>query len=196
MGRDKLLLPIGGVPIIQVLLRAWKASEVDHVVAVVRASDVGLHDICASEGAEVVTSAIDPPEMKVSVQLGLRHIERRFSPESRDVWLLAPADLPHLSSALVNRLLRRHHSDASSIIAPRCSARRGHPVLFPWPLAADVWGLTQSETTAVLLDRHSVIWEDVEDGQLFDDVDTSADYRQLVERTTPSAVRRAADASD
>ena len=43
-----------------------------------RRGDQQLADVCRSYGAEVLTPEIPPPEMKVSVQLALRHLQERY----------------------------------------------------------------------------------------------------------------------
>ena len=105
MGCDKLLLPWGPSTLIEQVLSAWFASRVGRVIVVVRPDDTRLRDCCHAAGAEVVIPEVPPSEMKVSVQLGLRYVQQRYSPQPTDVWLLAPADMPRLSPRVINRLL-------------------------------------------------------------------------------------------
>ena len=76
----KLLLPISGGTMIEATLAAWRASRVDKVVVVVRTDDQELAIVCRAQGADVVLPPVAPPEMKDSVQYGLRHIEANFAP--------------------------------------------------------------------------------------------------------------------
>jgi molybdenum cofactor cytidylyltransferase len=124
---------------------------------------------------------LDPPpaDMKASVQGALDHIQLHYQPTASDVWMLAPADMPRLSSALINHVLAAHQPDQPAIIAPRVGDRKGHPVLFPWEWAATVNQLGADQGIRELWVRHpgrTIAWED--EGPL-EDIDTPDDYQQL-----------------
>ena len=133
MGRPKLLLPWKDGTIIEQTLAAWRQCSLPAIVVVVRPDDAELADICRRAGAEVVTPPIAPPHMRDSVQCALDYLADRYHPADDDVWLLAPADMPNLSPAVVGELLAAHHPAEPAILRPTVAGRRGHPVLFPWP---------------------------------------------------------------
>ncbi|MCA9202986.1 MAG: NTP transferase domain-containing protein, partial [Planctomycetales bacterium] len=108
MGRPKLLLPWGDSTVIQTVLAAWQASRVDRVLVVVRPDDAELAEVCGRAGATVVVPGESPPEMKRSIQLALHEIHDRHAPTDADAWLLAPADMPRLSTTIINRLIAEH----------------------------------------------------------------------------------------
>ena len=78
---------------------------------------------------------------------------------------------------------RREPSSADAIYTAAIAGRRGHPVLFPWPLAAEVDRLAGNEGLNTIVARHSVI--EVEVGGAapgatpFADLDTPEDYQRL-----------------
>ena len=74
MGSHKLLLPWQGRTLIDHVLDVWKASEVTCTVIVVRADDTRLIDVCRRHDVHLVLPELAPAEMKISVQLALRHI--------------------------------------------------------------------------------------------------------------------------
>lgn len=180
MGQPKLLLPWSDGTIIEATLAAWKASFVAAVVVVVRSDDAELAAICRRSGAEVVVPAVAPPHMRDSVQQALNFIAEEYHPVAEDVWMLAPADMPQLSPAIVNHLLAAHSPDAPAILTPTLAGRRGHPVLFPWPLAEQVPQLPadrginamhwQNPTREVPCEQLGV------DREAFCDVDTPEQY--------------------
>ncbi len=118
--------------------------------------------------------------MKDTVRAGLRYIHDHFHPSADDVWLLAPADLPHLSPKTIDAVLAAHEAAAPAIVAPRQGDRRGHPVLLPWPLAAEVEKLGEGAGVNQLLRRHSVreIVLPASPTEL-QDLDTPEDYERL-----------------
>ena len=179
MGRDKLLLPWGEATVIEAVVRAWREGGVDHVVVVTRADQQALSELCQSAGATVVMPATAPPEMRDSVCCGLAHIREAYSPCAEDVWLLAPADMPRLSPRVIERLLEAHDRAAPAILAPIAAGKRGHPVLFPWPLADAASALAADEGVNALLERHPVREIHCDRESLHDDLDTPDDYERL-----------------
>ncbi len=198
MGSPKLLLPWGSATIIEHVLEAWRGSRVDRIVVVVHPDDEELARRCEGNRVTVVFPPSPPPEMKDSVAAGIRHVEVMESPTRGDCWLLAPADMPHLSSATIDRLLAEHarrsgHSERNEeswtvapILVPVHGGQRGHPVLFPWALAADVLALPTAEGVNQLLRRHGVLEVPCGAEAIGDDVDTIDDYRRLASAHGPN----------
>lgn len=205
MGQPKLSLPWDGSTVIAQLLRSWRLSRVERVVVVVRKGDEALiqrvrqaieqgtslpgadqdeanTDRRPLAAVDLLLPEIDPPDMKDSVRQALDHIQRLYQPTVDDVWLLAPADVPTLSTAVINGLLAATRSPQSSILIPTAGGHRGHPALFPFRLAAAVAGLSEQEGVNAILRRAPV--EEVELGAaaLAPDFDTPDEYARLVER--------------
>ncbi len=184
MGQPKLLLPWGRSTMIEHVLGVWRESRVDRVVVVVHPHDAQLAEVCAGCGAEVVQPAGPPSEMKVSVLLALEYFAR-FKPCATDAWLLAPADVPGLTAATINALLDAYEAslckavDSPRIWAPRCGTRRGHPVLFPWLLAAEVGQLAADEGVNALLSRYPIEFVQADQASILEDMDTPEDYERL-----------------
>jgi molybdenum cofactor cytidylyltransferase len=159
---------------------AWRKSAVSHVIVVVRANDAALAELIPHDSRVAVVRADPPPEhMKDSVVLGLDLIQRDYRPKASDVWLLAPADMPRLSSSVINGLLAAHIPLRPQILIPQVGGKKGHPVLFPWPLAAAARNLHADEGLNVLRERFAHRTIDFTDASVFDDLDTPDDYRQL-----------------
>jgi len=179
MGRPKLLMPWESGCVIDQVLQAWCQSQVSETLVTVRADDEPLLKQCAQHAVGVVVLDPPPADMKASVQGALDHIQLHYQPAASDVWMLAPADMPRLSSALINHVLAAHQPDQPAIIAPRVGDRKGHPVLFPWEWAATVNQLGADQGIRELWVRHpgrTIAWED--EGPL-EDIDTPEDYQQL-----------------
>jgi len=182
-GVAKLLLPVHGVPLIAHALAAWQASGLVPLV-VVRPGDQQLAEACRSYGAEVLMAETPPAEMKVSVQLALSFLQR-YTPAADFAWLLAPADMPRLSPAIIGRLLDEHEAASAeerTILVPTIFGKQGHPVLFPWSLAEQVFQLAENEGVKALLNRNPVreiACDDLAAREPFADVDTPVDYQKL-----------------
>jgi molybdenum cofactor cytidylyltransferase len=136
---------------------------------------------CEAAGVRIVVPQTPPPEMKDSVLAGLAYVRSHFTPSDQDAWLLAPADMPLLNAAITNRVLAAHIPESTQIIAPVQAGKRGHPVLFPWPLANEVDELRADEGVNALLKHHSVREIECDDEGIHSDVDTPVDYQRLRE---------------
>ena len=136
-------------------------------------------DAAQQAGAEVVIPEIPPPEMKISVQRALEYIAARDSPSEIDAWLLAPADMPALDAEVIRAVCSAAVEHPGRIIAPVHGGLRGHPVLFPWPIAAEVRQLGHEEGINRLLQRHPVLELPISAATILQDVDTPEDYERL-----------------
>jgi len=197
MGRPKLLLPVSGRPLIEHTLMAWQRSRVDRIVVVVRPGDQPLVEAVnrfklqsSTFKVEVVVPEVAPVDMKASVQAALRYIQNQYQPTDTDAFLVAPADMPRLSSPIIDRLIDRHATQsAGTIVVPTIGGRRGHPVLFSWPLVQHVFALPAEEGLNALVDGHqsaSIACEDLASGgeYPFEDVDTREEYEGLASRAS------------
>jgi molybdenum cofactor cytidylyltransferase len=187
MGQPKLLLPLEGRPLIAHALEAWRSGGVERIVVVVRADDAPLAaavNSLAIPQVDLVQPEVPPPDMKASVQAALRHIQDTYSPGAGDCFLVAPADMPQLSPAIVHALRDEYIREPGRIVVPVAGGRRGHPVLFPWALAASVHQLRPEEGLDALVKQASIAEVAcdhfiVKNQRPFADIDTPEEYRRL-----------------
>lgn len=182
MGRPKLLAPWRGQPLIAATIRAWQTAAVEAVVVVVDAGDSDLIAATQQLGVELVLPAHRPAEMKDSVRIALEHVQTKLAPTAADVWLLAPADMPELSPAVARQLISAAAQHPGRIVVPVHDGRRGHPVLFPWTLAAEVATLAAHEGVSALVSRHEVVALECGAACLAADIDSPDDLARLQNR--------------
>jgi molybdenum cofactor cytidylyltransferase len=190
MGRHKLLLPLNGASVIRSLIAALE-GVVDRIFVLIRADDSGLRQELDETAATVVEIAADPPEMRDSIEWLLREIQRMEDPMSEDSWLLIPADHPIVNRETLLMLLRERAERSEAVHVPVYHGRRGHPTLFPWGLAAEVFELPESEGVNALLRRPSlaICEHAVDDPAVLWDLDTPGDYERLVASQAPVSPR-------
>ncbi|KAA5546857.1 nucleotidyltransferase family protein [Roseiconus nitratireducens] len=178
MGRNKLMLPWQGRPILHHVLSAWRASDVDAVLAVVRADDDPVRSVCQELGVKVLCPTPRPRDMKESIQHGLRFLQEDAQPTSGDRFLIAPADMPRLSSDLINQVVRASNG-RDEIVLPCFGEHLGHPVSLPWTLAADVFELPEhAGINRIVFEQRKFVLE-LPAAEILTDVDTPEDYRRL-----------------
>lgn len=180
-----MLLPLGGRTVLARLLEVLAHPVVTQRVVVVRRDDEPLRAEAAACGATVVQPAMDPPDMRTSVECALADIRQRHAPGADDGWLLVPADHPLLETAVLDRLIGQWHDGGrAAILVPTCHGRRGHPTFFRWPLADAVSAIPPDQGLNWLLhsDPGRVTEWPVDDPAVLTDLDTPDDYRRLCQR--------------
>jgi molybdenum cofactor cytidylyltransferase len=186
MGRPKLTLPLAGRPILAHVVDALRLGGIEGVVVVVNVTAAPeLAVIAESAGAEVCPLDRDTPDMRATVEAGLRWIEERHHPAADQRWLLTPADHPTLDPSLVRRLLdtARDHPERS-IFLPVHEGRRGHPTLIAWKHVAGLRAHAHGVGINAYLRLHEAetLAVPVESADVLTDLDTPADYERLVRR--------------
>jgi molybdenum cofactor cytidylyltransferase len=181
MGRPKLLLPLGSGTVIGRMLAVLQPPAIAATVVVVRPDDEPLRAAVAQSGAIPLLPDIAPEEMRQSVEHALRYIEQQFHPRPEEGWLLAPADHPLLEAAVVGRLICEWRASPGRIVVPIHRGRRGHPALFPFALAAEVFRLPADQGLNRLVQLHaSLVWQvEVDSPSVLADLDTPEDYERL-----------------
>ena len=102
-------------------------------------------------------------------------------PTPCDGWVLIPADHPTLHSQLVRVLIAAWSTSPSQIAVPVYDGQRGHPTIFPWSLADEVFHLPPDQGLNQVLrsDPQRVLEVPVSDPRVLDDLDTPEDLLRL-----------------
>jgi molybdenum cofactor cytidylyltransferase len=179
MGAHKLLLPFGAQPLIAHVLTAWTGSRVTRTIVVVRPDDAELAASCREFAVDVVIPPAAPPDMKASVRIALEHAAAKFAPADDDAWLLAPADLPGLSAAIIDRVLDEYAATRPRGVVPALNGQRGHPLALPWTCARQVGELAPEEGVNALVARTPLREIEFATAAILDDVDSPADVARL-----------------
>lgn len=183
MGCSKLLLPLAGRMVIQRLLSVLQAVEVKTVAVVLRRSDDELKTALSNSDVQIVQPAIDPPDMRSSVEAGLGLLQT-LHPSDKDGWLLIPADHPVLDVNVLRGLVSAWEVTDADMLLPEYAGRTGHPAFFRWSLTQLIpeipagCGLNWLRTApGVRVQKMAVQSESV-----LLDLDTPEDYRRLQSR--------------
>jgi molybdenum cofactor cytidylyltransferase len=182
MGRPKLALPLGGRTVLEHVIAALRLGGAEHVIVVVGPHVSELTPLVQNAGANPCLLAEPTPDMRATVEQGLRWIEERFQPRPDDRWLLAPADHPVINADVVRQLLSRFGEGSSSIIVPVHNDRRGHPTLFAWKHVPGIRTLPADQGINAYLREHSAETLElaVDDPGVLIDLDTPEDYDRLI----------------
>jgi CTP:molybdopterin cytidylyltransferase MocA/molybdopterin converting factor small subunit len=181
MGRPKLLLPIEGQTLIARVVTALRDGGAHRVVVVAPPAASFEGPAIALEaraaGAVVVAPEQRPAEMRDSIEIGLATVAQPAPPGHV---LLSPGDAPGITPRVVALLIEQSARQPEKIVVPRCGARRGHPLVLPWNLAADVASLPAGQGLNALVARNQGLVEEITvgDARVADDIDCIEDYRR------------------
>jgi molybdenum cofactor cytidylyltransferase len=113
-----------------------------------------------------------------SMQAGLRAL-----PTGIDRVVFTLVDHPNLDRTTLARLLR----EDAPLVIPRFQGRRGHPMIFAASLAAEFLSLPPESSAREVLRCHSadIVYVDVDDPGIRDDIDNPELYARLTHTGTP-----------
>jgi molybdenum cofactor cytidylyltransferase len=196
MGTQKLLLPLGGKPVIARVLDELQGSPVDHVLVVIGRDGDQIKSALGDRPVQFVANSDAASDMLGSVRCGLR-----ARPANCQGVLVVLGDQPGMARELVGEMIRCFRGDESKIIVPSSAGCRGHPVLFSTRFCEEVLTGHDGMGLRGLLAAHPGEIIELVDcpASALEDMDTPADYQRQKERlalsVTPEPVRPRAQSS-
>ncbi len=182
MGRPKLLLPLGRRTVLEHVIAAVQAADISKILVVAAPNLPELAALTGASGADALLLPEETPDMRATVEHGLRWIEGHWAPTERDAWLLVPADHPTLRPHVVRELVKasEQHPHAS-IFIPTFGGKRGHPMLVGWRHAEMLRAFRAGEGINVYLREQgeAVAEVAVASAEIHRDLDTPEDYEHL-----------------
>lgn len=177
MGRNKLLLKLGGRTVLDRVLSSFEASRVEEVYVVLGHRPEDLVPLVEAHSAEAVLNPDYEEGMTSSFKAGLSRV-------SVDAAFLCLGDQVVLDPVLMDRMIdaMEVHPEAL-IVSPVYEGRRGHPVLFRDALFPEVMALGREDTMKDVVDGHGDRHMEVKgDVWCTLDMDTPEDYEMIRER--------------
>ncbi len=185
MGRSKMLLPFEGQPLIGRVVAALRLGGASPVVVVTPPAEAPegppIAEAARQAGADVITPAQRPAEMRESAEIAIEQLGRD-SPPSR--FALTPGDSPGITATLVRHILDRSARQPGSIVVPRAAGHRVHPIVLPWDLARQIARLPRHQGINALLAAHPerVVEIEVPYPALADELNTPEDLERWRQR--------------
>jgi molybdenum cofactor cytidylyltransferase len=188
MGRPKLALPLGQRTVLEHVIDALRCAELAEILLVIAPHAAELRPLAEAAGAHVRMLSEETPDMRATVQHGLKALEELFQPVPIDHWLLVPADHPTLDPAVVRGLLQARFAQPNySIVVPTVAGRRGHPTLIDWQHVAGIRKFPAGLGLNVYLRQRAAetLELPVSSAEILCDLDTPEEYEQLLRMFRP-----------
>jgi molybdenum cofactor cytidylyltransferase len=183
MGRPKLALDLCGKTVLERVIDTVRAANVLDILVVLGPSSTDLQPIADKAGARTLLLDRQTPDMRATIEHGLRWLIDNEQPRPDDWLLLLPADHPALSSACIEDLLRASliHGGGATIWVPTYEGRRGHPALMSWSHVPGILAAPADQGLNKYLRTHADATMEVPclSGDILCDLDTPADYERL-----------------
>jgi molybdenum cofactor cytidylyltransferase len=178
MGGAKVLLPVGGRPMVERVVDAALASRLADVLVVTGNEGDEVRRILAGKRVRVIDNPSFGGGLSTSVHAALRHIGHEA-----DAALFLHADQPFVTAGLIDRLLDEHAAAGKLIVRPESDGRAANPVLFPARLFPELERETGDRGGRDVAQRHAaeVHLVPVDDPRLCLDVDSPEDYERFRE---------------
>jgi molybdenum cofactor cytidylyltransferase len=176
MGTQKLLLPLGGQPVIAHVVDQVLASPVDQTLVVLGPDGDRISQALRGRRVSFVTNALAEAEMLDSLRCGLRAL-----PATCQAVLVVLGDQPGVRAELIGALLQALDSSPRRLVLPVHAGRRGHPVLFTVSYRQELLDCHQGVGLRGLLQAHAaeVVEVSVAQPLALADMDLPSDYQKL-----------------
>ena len=182
MGEDnKLLLDVGGRPVLVRVLTAFVEAGVPDIIVVTGAERERVMETASTAGPmRFVHNAEYASGMASSIRCGVQS-----ACSETGGYAICPGDLPLLRADTVHRLVQTFDAQQEPrIVRPRVDSRPGHPVIFGRSFREDLLQLQGDQGGREILQRreHATTHLNVEDEGVLRDVDTSETLRVVRQR--------------
>jgi len=180
MGSPKQLLDIGGVSLLSRVLEEVLNSELDLIILVLgaQAKEIkeGLKAVLPDKRLRIVENRDFKDGISSSIIAGLSEVEDGY-----DYCMMILADMPHITSDLINYLLHQYLSSGLLLGAIKAGDKRSHPVIFGRTLYSELRKLKGDTGARNLFLKYSDQVCLVEPAEYYNDmdIDTPEDYMVL-----------------
>ncbi|MEC9343431.1 MAG: molybdopterin-binding/glycosyltransferase family 2 protein [Pseudomonadota bacterium] len=124
---NKLLVPLGGKPMVRWAVEAARASAASETVVVTGHEAEKVGAAVAGSGARIVHNTGFARGLSTSLAAGISAL-----PDSCDGAIILLGDMPHITTAMVDRMIdAAQGATADAIIMAAHGGARGNPVLWP-----------------------------------------------------------------
>jgi molybdenum cofactor cytidylyltransferase len=185
-GQNKLLLPLGGKPVLAHVLTAALGSRARPIVLVLGHQADLVREAVKDymPGLRVVENPAFAEGQSTSLRIGLATLLALPEDEQVSGAIFLLGDQPLITASTLNKLLELRESSQKQIVLPLYQGQRGNPVLFARELAEELLGITGDDGGRSILKRHPEEIATLELGTPAAnlDVDTWEAYEQVREQ--------------
>ncbi len=172
MGENKLLLEIGGEPLVRRAVRAALAAGLDPVIAVLGHEAEGVAGALAGLPCATVVNPHYAEGVRASLQVGVA----RAAGEA-DALVVVLADMPYVTAAMLAALVARYRESGAPLVVSRYGEVEAPPMLYQRALYPELLAMAGEGCGKQVVRRHraeaaAVSWPEA----ALRDIDVAEDY--------------------
>ncbi|MDI6820515.1 MAG: nucleotidyltransferase family protein [Candidatus Hodarchaeaceae archaeon] len=174
MGKNKLLLEVGGKRVIEWTVDSFRGI-VDDIVVVLGHRPEDLIPALKELGVRWTVNKRYGEGMASSFKEGIRELRKC------DAAFLALGDQPFVDKGFLKKATRVWRRRRAKVVSPVHEGKKGHPVLFDRSLFGEIFSLERHETIRDVIHRHADELHLVRAGKWsVMDMDTPEDFAELL----------------
>ncbi len=176
MGKNKLLIEIDGIPILERVIRAAIGSKLHEIILIYRESQVKeMGDKYGIKTIENLKAHLGQAE---GMKLGIE------STSDTDAYMFLVGDQPFLTKDLINQLLDKFDRIEAPIVVPYYGDKRGMPILMSSEFRDDLLEVQGDKGGREIVEKnlHRVHRLQVNDYLLYLDMDTEEDLKRILKK--------------
>ena len=176
MTRDKLLLSVEGMPLVERVVKAAKISLIDEIILVYQNEEI--KKIADKYGVKAVYNKKAAEGKSAAVKLGISS-----SHPDTEGFMFLVGDQPYLDSSTINKLIDIFKTEKHPVVVPVYAGKRGNPVLFSSKLKEELLKLEGDCGGRDVIEKMSVNVKqvDIDLSITGTDIDTQEEYEKIRE---------------
>ncbi len=172
MGRNKLLLHLGGESLVRRAVRAAAAAGVDPVVAVLGHEEPRVRAELDGLPCVIIVNPDHARGVDTSLQAGVRR-----AAAAADAIVVVLADMPFVTAAMIATLVERHRATGAPLVVSRYGDVQAPPTLYGRALFPELLSIPGERCAKQVVRRHEqeavvVAWPE----DALRDIDVPEDY--------------------
>jgi molybdenum cofactor cytidylyltransferase len=175
MGRNKMLMEVGGEPLVRRAARAALEAGLDPVLVVVGHEAERVREAVAGLGCQEVLNPDHAQGVRVSMQAGLRAL-----PAGVGAGVIILADMPFVTADMIRTLAQRYRAGGAPLVVSEYGDVNAPPTLYDRALFGELLASTGEGCGKHVVKKHKaeaevVAWPE----SALADIDVPDDYQRL-----------------
>jgi molybdenum cofactor cytidylyltransferase len=175
MGQNKLLLPLGGEPLVRRTVRRAIEAHLEPVIVVVGFEAARMRAALEELPCRIVLNDQYALGVNRSLRTGLQHL-----PASAAAAIVILADMPHVTSSMLEQMVARFRAGAAPLVISDYAGVNAPPMLYDRALFLELGAMEGEGCGRQVVRRHRaeadvISWP----ADALADVDVPADYERM-----------------
>lgn len=179
MGEFKQLLPFGDKTFIERCADNLLESRVDEVIIVTGHREPDVRRAVSDRPVRLVHNRDYKSGMASSIKRGVKAVS-----QDSKACIIALVDQPHVSPAVINRLIQKYEQSHPLIVVPSYEGKKGHPILFDLSLRSEILDMDPEQGLRQVVHRHAsrIARVKVSSPTVLEDFDLPEDYQRMMKK--------------